>query len=71
MTLIFFFQDTSIEINESKDQSLTILITGKRAKVEEARSRLIRELQAQATREISIPKEHHRILIGKYLVRIS
>lgn len=57
--------DTSIELNESKDQSLTILITGRRAKVEEARSRLNRELQAQSTRELSIPKEHHRILIGR------
>lgn len=57
--------DTSIELCEAKDHSLTVLITGKRAKVEEARSRLVRELQMQATREISVPKEHHRVLIGK------
>ncbi len=43
---------------------MTIIISGKRAKVEEARSRLVRELQTQAQREIVIPKEHHRKLIG-------
>lgn len=56
--------DTTIELCESRDHTLAVLITGKRAKVEEARSRIIRELQTQATREISIPKEHHRVLIG-------
>lgn len=57
--------DTSIELCEAKDHSLTVLITGKRPKVEEARSLLVRRLQTQATREIAIPKEHHRVLIGK------
>lgn len=56
--------DTHIEICEAKDHSLTILVTGKRPRVEEARSRIARELQTQATREIAIPKEHHRVLIG-------
>lgn len=62
--------DTTIELCEQKDHSLTVLITGKRAKVEEARSRLVRELQTQATREIPIPKEHHRILIGKEGIKL-
>jgi polyribonucleotide nucleotidyltransferase len=57
--------ETTIELCEAKDHTLTILITGKRVKVEEARARIIRDLQMQATREISIPKEHHRVLIGK------
>ncbi|VDK29175.1 unnamed protein product [Gongylonema pulchrum] len=56
---------THIEVCEAKDHSLTVLITGKRPKVEEARSRVARELQTQTTREIAIPKEHHRVLIGK------
>ncbi|VDN04210.1 unnamed protein product [Thelazia callipaeda] len=56
---------TEIEICEAKDHSLTLLITGKRQQVEEARSRVARRLKTQATREISIPKEHHRVLIGK------
>lgn len=60
------FEDTSIELCESKDHSLTILITGKRPKVEDARARIVRELQTQATREISIPKDHHRVLIGSF-----
>lgn len=63
-----FFQillETTIELCEAKDHSLTIVISGKRAKVEDARTRIIRELQHQASREIAIPKEHHRVLIGK------
>lgn len=56
---------TKIELCEAKDQSLTILITGKRQSVEEARARLIRELQTQANIEISIPKEYHGHIIGK------
>lgn len=62
--------DTSIEFCEAKDHSLTVLITGKRGKVEEARARLVRGLQTQVTREISVPKEHHRVLIGTVLAKI-
>ncbi|EJW80075.1 hdlbp protein [Wuchereria bancrofti] len=56
--------DTQIEICEAKDHSLTLLITGKRQRVEEARSHIARRLKTQAAREIAIPKEHHRVLIG-------
>lgn len=33
--------------------------------VDEAKAKVIRELQTQATKEVAIPKEFHRILIGK------
>lgn len=56
---------TKIELCEAKDQSLTILISGKRSNVEDARSRLVRELQTQANVEVSIPKEFHGNVIGK------
>ncbi len=65
-----YFLETTIELCEAKDHTLTILITGKRAKVEEARARIIRDLQMQATREIVIPKEHHRVLIGMFVIII-
>lgn len=55
---------TQIEICEAKDHSLTFLITGKRQRVEEARSHIARKLKTQAAREIAVPKEHHRVLIG-------
>jgi transcription antitermination factor NusA-like protein len=56
---------TKIELCEAKDQSLTILITGKRTNVEDARTRLVRELQTQANVEVRVPKEHHGVIIGK------
>lgn len=56
---------TSIELSEAKDGTLTVIITGKRKDVETARSKLVTELQTQVNREISIPKDHHRWLIGK------
>ncbi|KJH49481.1 KH domain protein [Dictyocaulus viviparus] len=56
---------TRIELSESKDGSLTVVIKGLRNKVEDARARLIRDLQTQASRDLDIPKDHHRKLIGK------
>ena len=56
---------TRIELGEAKDHSLTILITGKRPNVEEAQSRLIRELQTQSNTEVVIPKDYHGHIIGK------
>ncbi|KAK0403353.1 hypothetical protein QR680_016873 [Steinernema hermaphroditum] len=54
-----------IDLSEARDNSVNILISGKPEAVEKARSMLVRTLQAQITREISIPKDHHRIIIGK------
>ncbi|KAH7714186.1 KH domain-containing protein [Aphelenchoides avenae] len=56
---------TKIELCEAKDQSLTILITGKRSNVEDARARLVRELQTQANTEVVVPKDYHGMIIGK------
>ncbi|CAJ0606165.1 unnamed protein product [Cylicocyclus nassatus] len=56
---------TRIELSESKDGSLTVVIKGLRAKVEDAHARLVRDLQTQASRDLDIPKDHHRKLIGK------
>ncbi|RCN39176.1 KH domain protein [Ancylostoma caninum] len=56
---------TRIELSESKDGALTVVIKGLRAKVEDARARLVRDLQTQASRDLDIPKDHHRKLIGK------
>uniref|UniRef100_A0A1W7R994 Vigilin n=1 Tax=Hadrurus spadix TaxID=141984 RepID=A0A1W7R994_9SCOR len=54
-----------IEISSSKDQSLTILVTGKEEAVLAARRFIVNELQTQAIITISIPKEHHRVILGK------
>ena len=56
---------TKIELSESKDGALTVVIKGPRAKVEETKAKVVRELQTQASRDVEIPKEYHGKLIGK------
>ncbi|XP_026329102.1 vigilin isoform X2 [Hyposmocoma kahamanoa] len=54
-----------IEISTSKDGSLTFLITGKHSAVLEARRKILTHFQQQASKQVSIPKEHHRWILGK------
>ncbi|XP_018320346.1 vigilin [Agrilus planipennis] len=54
-----------IEISSSRDQSLTFLVTGKQNEVLEARRKILTHFQTQAVKQISIPKEHHRWILGK------
>ena len=54
-----------IEMSSSKDQSLTFLITGKHDSVLKAKRELLNNFQQQASSVISIPKEHHRYILGK------
>ncbi|XP_022255034.1 vigilin-like [Limulus polyphemus] len=60
-----------IEVSSSKDQSLTILVTGKEDAVLKARRKIVNELQTQAVVSISIPKEHHRFILGKNGKKLS
>ena len=66
-TCLNIMRDTGahIEISSSKDQSLTFLITGKQNEVLEARRKILIHFQTQASKQISIPKEHHRWILGK------
>ncbi|XP_053677123.1 vigilin [Anopheles nili] len=54
-----------IEISSGKDQSLTFLVTGKVHEVFEARRKILVHFQTQASKTISIPREHHRWILGK------
>ncbi|TKR81806.1 hypothetical protein L596_015622 [Steinernema carpocapsae] len=54
-----------IEIYEAKDGSVSFHIRGKPADVEKARASLSRKVKAQITREIIVPKDQHRVFIGK------
>lgn len=54
-----------IEISSGKDQSLTFLVTGKQSEVLEARRKILVHFQTQASKQISIPREHHRWILGK------
>lgn len=55
----------SIEMSLAKDQSLTVVISGKPEDVMKARREVVSELQTQASYLIKIPKEHHRFILGK------
>uniref|UniRef100_A0A023FAG6 Putative vigilin n=2 Tax=Triatoma infestans TaxID=30076 RepID=A0A023FAG6_TRIIF len=60
-----------IEISSSKDQSLTFLVTGKQDSVMDARRRILSTFQTQASSKVSIPKEHHRWILGKSGTRLK
>ncbi|KAL5252053.1 hypothetical protein ACHWQZ_G015010 [Mnemiopsis leidyi] len=62
---------TSIEISKSRDGSVTVMVTGKAANVSDAKVRLQKDLQTNATATISIPKEHHKNIIGKNRSKIE
>ncbi|XP_061091972.1 vigilin isoform X1 [Conger conger] len=54
-----------IELSLAKDQGLSIMVTGKLDSVMKARKEIVARLQTQASATITIPKEHHRFVIGK------
>ena len=54
-----------IEISSGKDQSLTFLVTGKATEVLEARRKIYVHFQTQASKQISVPRDHHRWILGK------
>jgi len=56
---------TTIEVSVTKDQCLTVVISGKREATAEARRLVVGGLQSQAHIEISIPRDHHRYILGK------
>jgi len=54
-----------IEMSSSKDQTLTFLITGSEAEFRKAKAELTAQFQTQTQQTVSIPKEHHRFILGK------
>ncbi|CAO1311381.1 unnamed protein product [Diamesa hyperborea] len=54
-----------IEISSGKDNSLTFLVTGKANEVFEARRKVFIHFQTQASKQVSVPREHHRWILGK------
>ncbi|XP_075165976.1 satellite-binding protein 1 Dp1 [Haematobia irritans] len=54
-----------IEIASGKNQSLTFLIKGKHNELLDARRKILMHFSTQASRSIAIPKEHHRVILGK------
>ncbi|XP_054285585.1 LOW QUALITY PROTEIN: vigilin [Macrosteles quadrilineatus] len=60
-----------IEMSTSKDQSLTFLVSGKQDAVLDARRRILNSFQTQASMTITVPKEHHRWILGKAGTRLK
>ncbi|KAK0077806.1 hypothetical protein PV325_003421 [Microctonus aethiopoides] len=60
-----------IEISSSKNQTLTFVLTGKQNEVLEARRKILATFQTQASKQIIIPKEHHRWILGKQRLRLN
>merc|ERR1719211_689130 len=54
-----------IEMSSNKDQSLTFLITGNKETVLRARRELLVQFQTQASVSISVPKDHHKYILGR------
>ncbi|XP_061400572.1 vigilin [Musca vetustissima] len=54
-----------IEISSGKDHSLTFLIKAKQNELLDARRKILMHFSTQSSRSISIPKDHHRIILGK------
>lgn len=55
----------NIEISSAKDNSLTFLVKGKMNEVLDARRKILIHFQTQASKQIVIPKEHRRVILGK------
>lgn len=56
---------TVIELCNSKDGTLTFLITGKEEGVASAKRLIGAEVQTQTSTQVKIPKSHHRFILGK------
>ncbi|XP_017472709.1 PREDICTED: vigilin isoform X2 [Rhagoletis zephyria] len=54
-----------IEIATGKNQSLTFLIKGKQNEILDARRRILIQFSMQAIKHVSIPKEHHKVILGR------
>ncbi|XP_067881474.1 vigilin-like [Heterodontus francisci] len=55
----------NLEVSLAKDLGLSIMVTGKHEAVLRAHQEMVSRLQIQSTLSVSIPKEHHRFVIGR------
>ncbi|KAL5491054.1 hypothetical protein EMCRGX_G016269 [Ephydatia muelleri] len=61
----------SIELSQTKDHTLTIMVSGRVSAVQQARRDLLTKLQTQAHIDLKIPKEHHKNILGKQGVKLK
>ncbi|XP_040577947.2 vigilin isoform X3 [Lepeophtheirus salmonis] len=65
LKLVTASSNAKVEMSSAKDQSLTFLITGKPNTVAKAKRELLVNFQTQLSQTISIPKSHHKAILGK------
>jgi polyribonucleotide nucleotidyltransferase len=46
-------------------------VTGRRSAVEDAKTRIVQDFQTKLFREVRIPKDHHRVIIGRSGTRLQ
>lgn len=67
----FFIAGVEIEMYPTKEGGLRLFITGREDEIALARVEVMQRLHTHATVTLSIPKEHHRMLLGKRGERLS
>lgn len=59
-----------IEISTCKDNSLSFLVSGKADAVPKAKKLILEKFMVQNTKIIQVPKEHHKLILGKKGTRL-
>lgn len=54
-----------IEISSAKDNTLAFMVTGKPSEVAEARRKIQMHFQQQSNKQMQVPKDMHRIVLGR------
>ncbi|XP_043070287.1 vigilin isoform X1 [Drosophila grimshawi] len=54
-----------IEIVSGKNKSLTFLIKGKQSELLDARRKILIAFSMQVSRQVTVPREHYRVILGK------
>lgn len=62
---------TQIEMSTCRDGSLSIMVSGRSDNVLKARREIFSRLQTKSQLTLSIPKEHHRFILGKAGARLK
>ena len=56
---------TTIEYSQRRDGSIDVFISGKSTSIAEAKKNLLANLTQQGSIDVSIPRQHHRFVLGK------
>ena len=60
-----------IEMSMAKDNSLSFIVSGKVDAVPKAKKLVLEKFQAQNTKSVRVPKEHHKLILGKKGARLQ